>query len=180
MCSDLHSGHFTCFYFSRSRYLNFALPPLIQQRRNIEFANLYGRAGDNLINATEAANISTVIKGNNGSDTLMGSQMSDRIEGGNGNDLLYGGLGDDVLTGNGDADVFVLESDAGTDTIRDFRNGIDLFGLSVVDFSDLSIRNNSAGTATLINNAANDNQLLAIINNVSAADITAADFIADF
>ena len=147
---------------------------------NIEFANLYGGAGDNFIDATEASNISTVIRGNDGDDTLMGSQMSDRLDGGNGNDILYGELGDDILTGNGGKDVFVLSSGAGRDTIRDFRDGIDSFGLSAsLGFSDLSIRNNSAGTATLIVDL-NSDRVMAIVNNVDANDITAADFIADF
>ena len=148
--------------------------------RNIDFANLYGRAGDNYIDATEASSISTVIKGYDGDDTLMGSQMSDRIEGGNGNDVLYGSGGNDVLTGNSGTDVFVLESDAGRDTIRDYTDGIDSFGLSAsLGFSDLNIRNNSAGTAALIVNL-NSERVLAIVNHVDASDITAADFMPDF
>jgi hypothetical protein len=64
-----------------------------------------------------------------------------------------------------------------TDVINDFNNGIDLFDLSAsLGFSDLSITNNASGTATLIGDTTNNNQLLAIVNNVSAADITVADF----
>ncbi|MEM6613657.1 MAG: calcium-binding protein, partial [Cyanobacteria bacterium P01_C01_bin.72] len=145
---------------------------------SIEFANLYGRAGDNLINATQANTISTVIKGDAGNDTLMGSQMSDQIQGGSGNDFLEGGDGDDTLTGNDGVDVFVLQSAAGTDMIQDFRDGIDLFGLSdSLGFGDLSITNNSTGTAALIRDTTNSNQLLAVVNNVTAADLTTEDFI---
>ena len=124
---------------------------------NIEFANLYGREGNNQIDASRATKISTVIKGNGGNDTLIGSQMSDQIEGGDGSDILYGGSGDDILTGNSGADVFVLQPAAGRDTISDWSNGIDYFGLSAsIGFSDLSITNNSAGTATLIADTTNN------------------------
>lgn len=105
----------------------------------------------------------------------MGSQLSDNIQGGNGSDLLYGGAGDDILTGNGGADIFVLESTAGTDTIKDFRDGVDTFGLINLGFNDLSITNNQAETATIV--ADMNNQILVIVNNISAADITATDFI---
>ena len=141
---------------------------------NIEFANLYGRSGNNLIDASTATNIRTVIKGNGGNDTLMGSQMSDNIQGGSGNDILYGGSGDDILIGNSGADIFVLESVAGTDTIRDWSDGVDSFGLQgSLGFSDLSITNNDRGVS--IFDTAN-NTLLAIVDNVSAAELTVDDF----
>jgi len=142
---------------------------------SIELANLYGRGGDNLIDATGANNIATVIKGDAGNNTLMGSQMSDSIFGGSGNDFLYGSSGDDTLIGNSGADVFVLESAAGMDTIQDFEDGIDSFGLTSLSFGDLSISNNQAGTGVLIADASN-NQVLATVNNVTAAEIMAEDF----
>ena len=102
--------------------------------------------------------------------------MNDNIQGGSGSDILYGNGGNDVLVGNSGADIFVLSSAAGTDTIRDWNDGIDSFGLSnQLSFSDLSIINNANQTATLITDTTN-NQLLAIVNNVSAIDITAEDF----
>ncbi|MEO1669797.1 MAG: calcium-binding protein, partial [Cyanobacteria bacterium J06631_2] len=144
---------------------------------SIEYANLYGRDGDNLIDASNATSIETVIKGNDGNDTLIGSQMSDYIYGGDGNDVLYGEMGDDTLVGNSGRDIFVLESAAGTDTIRDFRDGIDSFALSAsLGFSDLSISNNSDGTASLIADVNNSDRLIAIVNNVSAVDLTLEDF----
>jgi len=42
--------------------------------------------------------------------------------------------------------------------------------------SDLSITDNPEGTATLIRDTTNNNQILAMVNNVSAADITIEDF----
>jgi Ca2+-binding RTX toxin-like protein len=91
--------------------------------------------------------------------------------------MLIGGAGNDTLIGNAGSDIFTLESVLGRDVLNDFTNGIDLFDLSgSLGFSDLNIINNAAGTATLIQNATNNNQLLAIVNNVSATDITMADF----
>ncbi|MEM6614343.1 MAG: hypothetical protein AAF652_19260 [Cyanobacteria bacterium P01_C01_bin.72] len=80
-----------------------------------------------------------------------------------------------MITGNGGADIFVLESTAGTDTIKDFRDGVDTFGLTNLGFNDLNITNNQAETATIV--ADMNNQILVIVNNISAADITATDFI---
>ncbi|MEL6494791.1 MAG: CAP domain-containing protein [Cyanobacteria bacterium J06623_7] len=142
---------------------------------NIEFANLYGYSGNNTIDARNATNIRTVLRGNNGHDTLMGGQMSDNLQGGSGNDILYGGAGSDILVGNSGVDVFVLESVAGTDTILDFNDGIDYLSLDgALNFADLNITNHSGGGVAIFNT--NNNQLLAIVNNVSAADLTTADF----
>ncbi|MEL6930108.1 MAG: hypothetical protein AAFO95_15920, partial [Cyanobacteria bacterium J06600_6] len=59
----------------------------------------------------------------------------------------------------------------------DFQDGMDRFGLSHdLALSDLSISNNLAGTATLITDTTNNNQLLAVVKNIDAADLTAADF----
>ena len=141
---------------------------------NIEQANLNGLGGDNSIDASASTEIKTVIEGNDGNDTLIGSQMGDNILGGNGSDVLYGSLGDDSLSGNDGNDIFVLESMAGTDEIDDFADGKDRFGLSSLEFGDLSITNNS-GTVEIASNT--NNQILAIVNNVSAADITVDDFV---
>ncbi len=144
---------------------------------NIELANLYGRDGNNFIDARGATQVKTVIKGGDGNDTLRGGAGNDTTEGGNGNDILFGGAGDDTLSGNGGADVFALESVVGRDVINDFDNGVDLFNLTgSLSFSDLNIFSNAAGTAVIIRDISNDNQLLAIINDVRAADITAEDF----
>ena len=91
-------------------------------------------------------------------------------------DNIQGGSGNDILIGNSGADIFVLESAAGTDIIRDFRNGVNYFGLNAsLGFSDLSITDSLEGTDTLIVNTTN-NKLLAILNNLSAANLTEKDF----
>ena len=45
-----------------------------------------------------------------------------------------------------------------------------------LEFSDLSITDNVKGTAALIADMTNSDRLLAVVNNVEATDITAADF----
>ncbi len=81
------------------------------------------------------------------------------------------------LSGNGGADIFVLESTEGRDVINGFSDGVDSLNLAgSTSFSDLNIFSNAAGTAVIIRDISNDNQLLAIINDVSAAAITESDF----
>ena len=80
-----------------------------------------------------------------------------------------------MLIGESGSDVFVLESDRGTDTINDFSDGVDLFGLSVdYSFSNLNITN-SSGNAIIADTTDND-AILAIVENVDAADLTTDDF----
>ena len=135
---------------------------------------LYGQDGNDRL-AGKAGN--DRLTGGNGNDTLYGDWGSDRLTGGNGNDTLYGGVGNDTLFGNGGNDVFVLEPGAGEDVITDFDQDFDLFGLTIsIGFSDLSIIDNTDRTATLIRNTTDNNELLATVNNVSAASITVADF----
>ncbi len=135
---------------------------------NLEQANLYGRSADNSIDARGATNIKAVIRGYDGNDTLRGGALNDNISGGNDDDILFGNAGNDV---------FAIEAASGEDRIKDFEDGSDLFGLTnSLGFSDLNITNNLAQTATLIRDTTNNNELLAIVENVSAVDITVDDF----
>ena len=73
------------------------------------------------------------------------------------------------------SDVFVLELASGTDTINDFSDGIDLFGLTIGhSFGDLNITNNSGNA--IITDTTNNNTVLAIVQNVDAANLTIDDF----
>jgi serralysin len=127
------------------------------------------------------------LEGRNGNDRLYGYENNDRLYGGNGNDYLDGGDGDDRLYGGGGnetmiggtgIDVFVLQPQQGQITVNDFSNGTDLLGLTAsFSFNNLKIINNSTATATLIQDLTNNNATLAVINNVSAADITFNDFV---
>ena len=105
----------------------------------------------------------------NGQDVLVGQE---------GNDTLYGGNDNDILVGGNGEDIFGIQSLVGTDDIRDFSDGIDSFALDVsIGFSDLTIQNNPGGTAAFIRDNTNNGQVLAIIRNVDAADITEDDFV---
>lgn len=78
--------------------------------------------------------------GNGGHDTLDGGMGQDQLYGGAGADRLIGGTGSDWLTGGAGADVFVLKgigemglTATTTDTIADFRRGLDRIDLSAID-----------------------------------------------
>ena len=135
---------------------------------------LMGRNGDDRLEGRDG---NDSLYGHQGSDSLYGDKGNDFLNGGSGSDTLFGGGGNDTLFGNDGNDVFVLESRAGEDVITDFDRDFDLFGLTIsIGFSDLSITDNTDRTATLIKDTTNNNELLAIVNNVSADSITAADF----
>lgn len=80
---------------------------------------IYGRAGaDN-------------VYGGYGNDTLLGESGTDYLRGAAGTDWLSGGSGADVLAGGSGTDYFVFRAaDASaTDTVRDFRVGVDQLAL---------------------------------------------------
>lgn len=70
------------------------------------------------------------ISGGKGDDFLDGKSGTDTLFGGRGNDILNGGDGDDILVGGKGRDKFVLQLQAGSDVISDFKNGEDLFLLA--------------------------------------------------
>jgi serralysin len=80
-----------------------------------------------------------VLLGGAGNDLIFGQQDNDTIKGDDGRDVIHGGQGDDViaggagrdfLSGNAGMDTFVFAAGSQTDTILDFRNGIDKIDLS--------------------------------------------------
>lgn len=105
---------------------------------------------------------------------VNGGADNDILTGGSGNDLLTGETGNDTLTGNGGSDTFVLSEGAGSDTITDFENGVDLISLVDLAFSDLTIA--SSGVNTLIS-VTTTSELLATLNNIDASLISGADFL---
>ena len=166
----------------------------------VELVELTGGAGDNILTADDVTAMNVTLIGGAGlggakNDSLMGGEGNDRLaardgddllDGGTGNDTLYGEVGNDTMTGgagndtlNGGqgADTLVLDLVSGTDTIRGFNRFIDLIGLPAqIGFSDLSISDNNAGTATLIRDTTNNERLLAILDGVMANQITADNF----
>ena len=141
---------------------------------------MFGDAGDDRIFGD---NGSDLLCGGDGNDTLFGETdrliltgdlgLNDSLCGGSGDDWLIGGEGNDTLRGDRGSDRFVLSSFS-TDTVIDFEDNRDLLVLTDgLTFTQLAItqKNNSAFIAI-----ANTGKIFAILDRVSAANITVADF----
>jgi serralysin len=135
---------------------------------------LYGKTGNDLLMGGDG---NDYLSGFDGLDTIYGDAGNDSIYGGNGNDKLYGGLGQDTMIGGAGSDIFAIASGQGTVIINDFVDGIDFLGFtSSLDFSDLNIVSDAAGTGSIIYDLSNNNALVATIVNVSVPALTQADF----
>ncbi len=122
---------------------------------------IYGRAGNDTLN------------GDGGIDHLYGQNGNDTLIGGEGNDFLQGGAGNDNLTGGDGQDTFVLAAGKGTDTITDFEDGSDIIRLNGgIQLGQLSITD-SLGNVDISFNG----ETLATLQGVSAADLSADDFL---
>ncbi|MEG4805275.1 Ig-like domain-containing protein [Microcoleus sp. ARI1-B5] len=130
--------------------------------------NLSGGNGDDLLNGT-AGNDS--LSGGNGQDTLNGSAGNDTLNGGNGADNLTGGTGNDILTGGNGPDTFIFAALDGTDTITDFKDGVDYIGLSGgLTFGQLSF----SGSNIIITST---NKIMATLTGINTTTLTSADFL---
>ncbi|MBP0001608.1 MAG: YHYH protein [Cyanobacteria bacterium SID2] len=129
---------------------------------NLNADRLYGDDGDDL------------IFGGQDNDIVVGDGGNDLVSGDRGDDTLRGGDGTDTLTGGGGSDRFLLEVNRGTDTITDFEPLADAMQLpNAVTVNDIQIQALS-DTQTAI---ALGNTTLAILENVSASEITGANFV---
>jgi CHRD domain/RTX calcium-binding nonapeptide repeat (4 copies) len=143
---------------------------------------LLGNAGNDLLCGNQA---SDTISGGQNEDSLLGGKSNDILNGDFGNDVLLGELGDDVLaggagndtlTGGNGSDIFVIARGEGLDIITDFQNGIDFIQLSPsLSFNNLAITTINSGQVLVTDRTTN--QPLLVINGITAADLTAADFI---
>ncbi|NJK37576.1 MAG: calcium-binding protein [Oscillatoriales cyanobacterium RM1_1_9] len=124
---------------------------------------LFGGAGDDRIG------------GKGGNDQLFGEAGNDRLFGDEGDDLLDGGLGNNQLFGGEGADQFVLAVGNGRDGVRDFAVGVDSFQLAgELTFEQLAL---SQGGSNVLIRFAETNEVLAVVNNIQVADLTAASFV---
>jgi Ca2+-binding RTX toxin-like protein len=107
---------------------------------------------------------------------LYGGQGNDTLVGGEGNDFISGDLGNNTLVGESGSDTFVMGS--GSDLLFDFENGTDklLLGQELT-FEQLAIAQDRNSTVIRI---ANTNELIATLNGVDAAVISADDFLTLF
>lgn len=143
---------------------------------------LLGNVGNDLLCGNQA---SDTLSGGQNEDSLLGGKSNDILNGdfGNdvllgelGNDVLTGGAGNDTLTGGNGGDIFVISKSEGLDFITDFQNGIDFIQLSPsLSFNNLAISTTNSGQVLVTDR--NTNQPLLVINGITAADLTAADFI---
>ncbi|AVH73051.1 NHL repeat-containing protein [Nostoc sp. 'Lobaria pulmonaria (5183) cyanobiont'] len=160
---------------------------------NIERVTLTGGISNNTLNASSFTIASVYLYGGNGNDSLLGGSNndylygqndSDRLIGNAGNDYLYGGAGDDILIGGAGndllygqtgADIFVLASGNGSDTIFDFKDGIDKLGLfGGLTYGALTISASSNKTSIRITST---NETLAILSGINPSLITESGFI---
>ena len=116
------------------------------------------------------------IRGEDGNDFLFGGRGNDELFGDNGSDTLSGDRGIDTLTGGSGVDLFVLvQNSEGPDIITDYNDADDLMQLpGGITFDNLQIQGN--GNQTTISIASNGERL-AILNGVSASEISSSDFI---
>ena len=141
-----------------------------------------GGSGDDII---EGNNDRDVLFGGNGNDTLFGNKDSDRLIGGNnndllfgnsGNDTLFGGQGLDTLWGGAGADVFVFQRGQNVTRIKDYVDGEDKlrFNSHNLSFNDLNFV--QKGTSLQIR-ASDNNEFLAVLENIDVAEIDSSDFL---
>ena len=151
---------------------------------NVNLAAATGSSGWLVNNANSS--VAVTLTGSSNTDTLVGGGGVDALKGGLGDDVLMGGLGADKLTGGLGRDTFVLaRGDGGTtvaraDTVLDFTDGADVFGLSgALTFKDLVISQGN-GTNTAKANAliqSVSGEFLAVVSNTTIAKLTSADFV---
>jgi Ca2+-binding RTX toxin-like protein len=113
------------------------------------------------------------LSGMGGNDALCGGTGNDIQIGGTGNDISFGGLGRDIHTGGTGNDTFVLTLNNGVDVVKDFQNGKDKLGLAIeLNPEILDIVQQGKNVVVGVGD-----QRLAVLSNVKANQITAADFV---
>ena len=109
-------------------------------------------------------------------DDLFGGAGDDEINAGAGDDDIAGGAGNDTLEGGSGFDRFFFEQNGGTDTIKDFEDGIDVLDYTgfggTIDHNDLVI--SQIGEDTHIVGPGGE---AVILQTVQAATVDATDFL---
>jgi|GEM_PF-4297173 len=103
----------------------------------VEFFDLTGTSGSDLMNASAVQNARVTLRGGEGNDLLIGGSGDDLLDGGDGDDILNGSAGNDVLVGGAGRDLFMFTNSMGVDVIIDFDSTDDKIGLDANVFSAL-------------------------------------------
>lgn len=136
-----------------------------------------GGSGDDLIFGKGGVDI---LNGNAGNDVINGAKDNDTIRGGAGDDILRGqaskdwltdGTGIDTLNGGLGADIFDLVADSATDTVFDYKDGVDRIRLAGQSFGALAITDLAPGRVRIV--YAGDTL---IVRDGGVGLLTAADF----
>src|SRR5215813_4048922 len=120
--------------------------------------------------------------GTSGADRLFGGDFDDTLSGGDGNDVIGGKGGTNLVTGGAGSDAFVYAlSDQHHDVVTDFRQGEDVIDLRAADIGDFAtvqhlLSNDAQGNA-VITTVTNGVSSTVTLTGVSAAQLTAADFV---
>ncbi|MBD2024600.1 hypothetical protein [Leptolyngbya sp. FACHB-711] len=113
------------------------------------------------------------LSGMGGNDALCGGTGNDTQIGGTGNDMSFGGAGNDTHMGGSGKDTFVLALNNGVDVVKDFQKGKDKLGLAIeLNPEILDIVQQGKNVVVGVGD-----QRLAVLSNVKANQITAADFV---
>jgi Ca2+-binding RTX toxin-like protein len=137
---------------------------------------LFGGAGNDTIAGGNGTNY---LSGDAGDDTITSGTGADTIIGGEGADTITGGTGNDAISlaeTTAAIDTVVLAA-TGKDTITSFDSGSDVIDLTTVDanFDEGDDTTTDISTAGAANSVAwDDNQILRIETDGTAADITTA------
>jgi endoglucanase len=117
------------------------------------------------------------LYGQAGNDGLWGNEGNDLIWGDDGDDRIFGGLGNDILEGGAGADTFVFTIGEGSDTIKDFTNGVDRIQLTGgLTFDQVEVIAQGADTQLRFKATG---QNFAFLQKVQAGLIDRSDFIVD-
>ncbi|MBV1863161.1 MAG: M10 family metallopeptidase C-terminal domain-containing protein [Rhodobacteraceae bacterium] len=111
---------------------------------------------------------------NNGVDYHFdGGGGTDTLSTVGGDDTLVGGAGNDMLTSGAGADRFVYNTGAGTDTITDFEDGVDLVEIvtGAANFGDLTIVDGIGGAVVTFSG------VTIVLTGMVESDLTASDFL---
>ena len=137
---------------------------------------LWGGSGNDVL---DGGADNDVLHGNAGFDTLNGGDGDDTLFGEFNRDILAGGAGNDQLNGGAGADSFVFADNAGSDTIQDWEDGLDVLDFtgvsSVTDIGDLTINAVSATETEITYNDGTGNVTLTVQSS-SGFTIDQSDF----